>query len=915
MKKQINPTIKAQILRSAFILLSLVAICAIPFSLAQRNTTKRSVAKPAAKPNLALVPTATGMQAASPAGRPVSPQLPYDVRNQPNLPRISEVPQTTSGARAAHILPILRPPKAPQVVLYDQYNNASTVATLSATFTDFPTFSSDLADDFVVPGGQTWNVDSIDADGVYFNGPGPANSWNVFIYTDSSTLPGTQVYSILNTTVTQVGTTFTVNLIPAAVLAAGTYWIEIQANMTFVPNGEWGWTDRTVQANNGAAWQNPGGGFGICPTWTRKLICVPTTSGPDQVWRINGTIGGGATPTATPTCSPGEVIVNGGFETGDFTGWVTSGANTPVVSTNQAHSGTFSGFAGDSANGFCGFPGVETAGDSVFYQQVTVAAGGGTLSFWYWTCTTDSITFDWQDAYITDTSGTILQTIFHQCTDNQAWVQQTLDMAPYAGQTVRIEFLVHLDNFGDLTGMYVDDVSLPAGACGSPTPTASPTCTPGGSFQVLIVNSDVGVPPATLHNQIAAEPGVTAVDLFDAEFNTPTLAQLQPYNIVVSFSNSTYADPVAMGDVLADYADAGGIVVAFNFDWFGPPFGLEGRWQTGGYSPFVEGGPINFNTSCLGSFNAGHPLMAGIPAGSLCAFYRHTLALSAGAVSVAEYADGEHLCAYQVFNGHTGVGINAYVGDFADTWTGPFGTVVVNAGRWLIGGGGCGSPTPTATPTPTGTPGNCVINGSIDTGDPIQTGRLFRSGIPQTCPASTTCSTFDTLPHHYDAYTFTNTTGASQCVTIDTNTACTGTNFIFIAAYLGSFDPNNICTNWIGDSGSSPNPDQPFQVTVDNGQTFVVVVNEVTPDAGCAGYTVTITPAAICGGGVSPTPTATPTATFTPTATATFAPTATATATATPTVTAPPPTPTPTVTVPTRPSPTPRPRPTPPPRP
>ena len=47
-------------------------------------------------------------------------------------------------------------------------------ASLSATFTDFPTFSSDLADDFIVPGGQTWNVQSIDADGVYFNGTGPA---------------------------------------------------------------------------------------------------------------------------------------------------------------------------------------------------------------------------------------------------------------------------------------------------------------------------------------------------------------------------------------------------------------------------------------------------------------------------------------------------------------------------------------------------------------------------------------------------------------------------------------------------------------------------------------------------------------------------------------------------------------------
>src|SRR5438552_5381118 len=115
--------------------------------------------------------------------------------------------------------------------------------------------------------------------------------------------------------------------------------------------------------------------------------------------------------------------------------------------------------------------------------------------------------------------------------------------------------------------------------------------------------------------------------------------------------------------------------------------------------------------------------------------------------------------------------------------------------------------------TPTGTPSGCVINGSIDTSDPTQIGRLFRRDIPQTCPASTTCSIFgDGLLHHYDSYTFANKSGSTQCVTIDTNTACTGTNSIFTGAYLGSFDPNNICTNWIGDSGFSPDPDQAFQV-------------------------------------------------------------------------------------------------------
>ena len=44
MKKQINPTIKAHLVRGAFYLLLLLAVCAIPLTLAQRNTTKRSVA-------------------------------------------------------------------------------------------------------------------------------------------------------------------------------------------------------------------------------------------------------------------------------------------------------------------------------------------------------------------------------------------------------------------------------------------------------------------------------------------------------------------------------------------------------------------------------------------------------------------------------------------------------------------------------------------------------------------------------------------------------------------------------------------------------------------------------------------------------------------------------------------------------
>ena len=52
MKKQINPTIKAHLIRSAFYVLLLLAVCVIPFALAQRNTgSKNTASKNAASKN------------------------------------------------------------------------------------------------------------------------------------------------------------------------------------------------------------------------------------------------------------------------------------------------------------------------------------------------------------------------------------------------------------------------------------------------------------------------------------------------------------------------------------------------------------------------------------------------------------------------------------------------------------------------------------------------------------------------------------------------------------------------------------------------------------------------------------------------------------------------------------------------
>jgi len=198
-------------------------------------------------------------------------------------------------------------------------------------------------------------------------------------------------------------------------------------------------------------------------------------------------------------------------------------------------------------------------------------------------------------------------------------------------------------------------------------------------------------------------------------------------------------------------------------------------------------------------------------------------------------------------------------------------------------GGGTPTPAPTATASPTPSCPPITITGSIDNTDPTQVDRMNRSGVSSCCGGGPGCVVFgDGQFHHYDAYTFTNTTGSTQCVTVGVTTDCQGGNFIFTAAYLGTFDPNNICANWIADEGSSPIPGDPtpFSFTIEDGQTFVLVVSEVTTNGGCPSYTMTLS--GLCGA-VTPTPTPTPTASATPTATQTPTPTPTATARPVPT--------------------------------
>ena len=138
MKKQINPTIKAHLIRGAFYLLLLTAVCAIPFALAQRNAPKRAMSNSAkiapSRPNAA------------------SQLRPNDVRV---VPASRSSNKAASGPTGGVAVKNLRMPVYPQAVLYDQYDNDLLNGIVSADRTDDPSLSAETADNFVVPNGQT----------------------------------------------------------------------------------------------------------------------------------------------------------------------------------------------------------------------------------------------------------------------------------------------------------------------------------------------------------------------------------------------------------------------------------------------------------------------------------------------------------------------------------------------------------------------------------------------------------------------------------------------------------------------------------------------------------------------------------------------------------------------------------------
>jgi hypothetical protein len=206
---------------------------------------------------------------------------------------VQDRPQVASGA-TDHGPNVVPPTRASTVVLYDQYNNPQNAHSTSQDFEAFfDAFDSFDADDFFIPGGQTWSIEGVDVDGEYM-GAGPAASFHVHFYADASTLPGALVCDRPANPFTNgpsAGDAVITLTSPCVLAGPGAYWVSVQSRQDFNPAGQWFWQNRSVQSGFPAAWQNPGDGFGTgCATWQVRTLCLPSIPGPDQVYRLNGVI-------------------------------------------------------------------------------------------------------------------------------------------------------------------------------------------------------------------------------------------------------------------------------------------------------------------------------------------------------------------------------------------------------------------------------------------------------------------------------------------------------------------------------------------------------------------------------------------------------------------------------------------------
>ena len=160
-----------------------------------------------------------------------------------------------------------------------------------------------------------------------------------------------------------------------------------------------------------------------------------------------------------------------------------------------------------------------------------------------------------------------------------------------------------------------------------------------GALRILIVSNDPSQ-IGELAPALEAKPGVAVVETFNSSTGTPSPASLATYDIVAGTGDSSYENPELWGNELAEYLENGGAEVQFAYDnWENVGAHPTGRFESGGFAPFVPGPNENFSSSLGEILVPSSPLLAGVP--TFTTSDNTTPTLAPGATLLAKWENGK----------------------------------------------------------------------------------------------------------------------------------------------------------------------------------------------------------------------------------------------------------------------------------
>jgi hypothetical protein len=175
-------------------------------------------------------------------------------------------------------------------------------------------------------------------------------------------------------------------------------------------------------------------------------------------------------PTANGT-DPIDLIINGGFETGNISGWTLqdSGSGTFVINDGSFVPLSLDGPLPPFAGAFAVVSDQGGPGTHIIYQDVAIPAGGPVTLQWADRIRNHAGLFEDPNqefrVEIRNTAGQIVETVFSTNPGDllvQDWTERDVDLSAFAGQTVRVAF-VEEDNLG-FFNVHIDHVRLIGGS-------------------------------------------------------------------------------------------------------------------------------------------------------------------------------------------------------------------------------------------------------------------------------------------------------------------------------------------------------------------------------------------------------------------------------------------------------------------